>query len=303
MAATKSKTKAKKAKVDAPATATVAGTGNPGTPGKVSLAARRGKKAKPKAAKKKSSMTEVTVDEKLPGHAAAQSALKARKGELTRRIGVYEKLSKNKDKTLADEALRLIEETRDELKKVETDLGKTGLLSDEVLEAIGQRDNASARIGVLFDILDPILEAKRLELSRATGEYISSLRVNGAVTYIGTSRVNGLKTVNEDALRAVFGARYDQYFHTVTQMKLNMEALEADQEFAAKLLDAIIDVCEENGKVPEAFLDEEETLVAKKVNDKYQILRERVMNETVQEVWEQAQDEKLLAPWKATLKK
>jgi hypothetical protein len=156
------------------------------TGGGLSLAGKLGRKSKPKSAGSKGKgKPGIDVDEKLPGHAAAVAKLEARKEELERRIGVYQKISAS-DNEFAGEAQRLIDEAQEELKGVEALLCKSGLLTDEYLEALGQKKDAEKRMGNAFTVLDPILEDERIKMCRSKGEYVSAMRVNEALTYVGT---------------------------------------------------------------------------------------------------------------------
>jgi hypothetical protein len=265
--------------------------------GGLSMAGKLGRKAEPKApAAKKSSKPEVQVDETLPGHAAAVEKLEARKAELERRLGVYEKIAAS-DSEFAGEAQRLIDEADAEMKVVDEALGCSGLLTADYLKGLKMVADGKKKMEVAFSILDPILALLHIETCRKKGEYLSSLRVNGEVTYEAPARIKDLKPENEDALREIFGDSYDDFFAIVKKMELNMTALEADEEFGSGLFDAIIAYCQEHDKDPMDFVIESDVMTAKG-----DLLKQRATKPEVQEQFEQAEDEGLLAPFKAKLK-
>jgi hypothetical protein len=274
---TKAKPKDKaKGKAD---TAAVTGTGNPGAIAAVSkprgLADRAGKKQKaPPAPKSSGKAPEIVVDRKLPGHAARQIKLKAEAEAIQARVKVYGKMAKSKDKATADEGERLAEASKDDLKRIKAELEKSGLVVDEWHEARLAKTVAEERMNTSFEILAPILEQKRIDLSRSKMDELSSLDLKGGLQYIAGSMVTGLtgdalKTEEQldaraEELRVVFGDRYDEFMERKKQQSLNMKVLNADPDFADGLYDVIIAYCDDQGRDPTDIILEKDTLLGRK---------------------------------------
>jgi hypothetical protein len=313
MAGPKTAKKAKKKAGKKKDAAVTTGKGNPGKVGAMAkkpkgIAAMMGKKAKgPTAPSSTSDTPTVKSDKKLPGHEAKQEELAAQKAEIQRRIGVYESLVGNKDANVSAEAARLITEAKKELADIEAELGKSGLVTDEWREARGQMADAEKRMKIAFGLIKDELERRRLDMSRAQRGEISSLKVNG-LTYTAGSVVTGLSgksmdseekvDAREEALREVFGDRYDEFFLRKKAMSLNMELLDADPEFAEGLFAAIIEFCLENDRDPRDIVPEKDTLVGLRA-----LVTARVMDPEVEELFEAAVDEGLMGLKAAYLKK
>ena len=188
------------------------------------------------------------------------------------------------------------------------ELAKSGLVVDEWREARTAKADAEKRMSTAFKLIGPLLEAKRIELSRGKMEELSSLDVKGGIKYIAGSMITGLtgdamKTEEqldnrEAELRKVFGDRYDEFMLRKKQMSLNMDVLNEDPDFADGLFDAIIAYCDTQGKDATDVVLEKDTLTGRRA-----LVTARVMDPKGQELFDEAKSEGLLGLKAAHLRK
>lgn len=169
---------------------------------------------------------------------------------------------------------------------------------DVYLEALRAKKSASALMDDAFAELAPELEEARKSISRRTGEFQTSIDVNGRLTFVQQHKYHEIAPSRAEALVGIFGSGdFSKYFKAVTDIKLNMDQLEQNSELAEAIIEAIKEACEEHDA---SLADVLKTKVVLKPTE--ELSRARVMDADVGRKFEEARDAGLVSPAKATLK-
>jgi hypothetical protein len=177
---------------------------------------------------------------------------------------------------------------------------KTGdghLWVDVALEAIKRKAEAMSLLKDALKALRPELEKKRVECSRRTGQFSSSVRVNNRLTYKTQSKFKEIPVERADAIRGIFGDDlFQRFFAAVTKIELNMDVLEQNPGLAQKIIGAIQAICEDAGTDVGDVL---ESKVFLQPTEEYS--RARVMDAEVWKKHEDAEAAGLVLPYTPSL--
>jgi hypothetical protein len=165
----------------------------------------------------------------------------------------------------------------------------------DYVQALSDKKDAEAAMADSFAVIAPEVEAKRVELSRSTKTYQSSIRVNARLTYIGPSQFCKIKlpdAANQyDGLLGLFGARAPGYYGKGYSLKVKAEAIDAETVAALK------EACAKVGKAFGEVFDTEQV-----VSFASSLHTDRIMLPDVAALCKQAEEQGFLKPYKATLK-
>jgi hypothetical protein len=163
------------------------------------------------------------------------------------------------------------------------------------VQALSDKADAEAAMADAFAIVAPLAEEKRVELSRATKAYQSSVRVNARLTYLGSSQFCKVKLpeaqVQYDGLREVFGGRFETYFGTGYALKVKGEAI------SPELVGALKEACAKIGKNFAEVFDTEKVMTCAKT-----LHVDRILLPDVAALFAQAEEKGCIKPYKSTLK-
>jgi len=162
---------------------------------------------------------------------------------------------------------------------------------DKWLEAKKMAKDAEALQAQAEGVILPEAEEERVKASQGGGECQSSVKINGKITVSVQSRYTNISTDHEDTIRKVVGDKYDEFFKEKTEVSLKSSLLE-DEEAMGKILEAI---GEDNfGK----FFDVKQNIVPTKA-----FHEQRSTSKDVREMFEKLNDEGIVKPYKAAVKK
>lgn len=162
---------------------------------------------------------------------------------------------------------------------------------DKWIEASKMEKDAEALKAQAEAVILPEAEAERVKASMSDGEFHSSVKINGKITTSVQSRYSPVKSEDEDAIKGVVGAKFDEFFKSKTDVALKPALLE-DEAAMGKIVAAI---GEENfGK----FFDVKQTLV---VSNAFH--EQRSTSKDVKDMADKLIGEGLVKPYKAAVKK
>jgi hypothetical protein len=162
---------------------------------------------------------------------------------------------------------------------------------DKWLEASRMEKDAEALKAQAEAVILPEAESERVKASMNDGEFHSSVKINGKITTSVQSRYSPVDPANEDAIKGVVGAKFDEFFKTKTDVGLKPAILE-DEAAMGKIVAAI---GEENfGK----FFDVKQSLT---VSNAFH--EQRAVSKDVKDMADKLISEGLVKPYKAAVKK
>lgn len=162
---------------------------------------------------------------------------------------------------------------------------------DKWLEASKMEKDAKALKEQAEGVILPEAEDERVKASMGGGECQSSVKINDKITVSVQSRYTTISTENEEKIRNVVGDKYDEFFKEKTEVSLKASLLE-DEEAMGKIVAA---VGEENFA---KFFDVKQNIVPTKA-----FHEQRATSKTVQEMFNKLNDEGVVKPYKAAVKK
>lgn len=162
---------------------------------------------------------------------------------------------------------------------------------DKWLEAAKMEKDAKAMKSQAEGVILPEAEEERVKASQDAGEYNSSVKINGKITVSVQSRYTNIGTEHEETLREAAGDRYDEFFKEKTEVSLKPSLLE-DEEAMGKIIEA---VGEENFA---RFFDVKQAITPTKA-----FHEQRSTSKDVRELFERLNDEGIVKPYKAAVKK
>ena len=144
---------------------------------------------------------------------------------------------------------------------------------------------AQAEAAMLEDI-----EEERIKSCRTDGEFHSAIKVNGKVTVSVQSRYSAIETDSEEEIKEVVGEKYDEFFKETTSVALTPAALE-DETLLGKLMEAVGEDFDRYFKVNQAIVPTRA------------FHEQRATSKEVGELFDKLQDEGLVKPVKASVKR
>jgi hypothetical protein len=162
---------------------------------------------------------------------------------------------------------------------------------DKWIEASKMEKDAEALKAQAEAVILPEAETERVKASMSDGEFHSSVKINGKITTSVQSRYSPVDPTNEDAIKGVVGAKFEEFFKSKTDVALKPALLE-DEAAMGKIITAI---GEENfGR----FFDVKQTIV---VSNAFH--EQRATSKDVKDMAEKLISEGMVKPYKAAVKK
>jgi hypothetical protein len=158
-------------------------------------------------------------------------------------------------------------------------------LSGDKKEKEGKAEKAQAE-----SVMLPEAEEERVKACMDEGTHHSGVKLNDKVTISVQSRYTKISTDSEDEIREIVGDKYDEFFKEKSKVELTAAAL-ADEELLDKLAKAVGD------DFDRYFSVSEEIVPTKAFHE------QRATSTDVREMFEKLEDEGLVKPYKAAVKR
>lgn len=162
---------------------------------------------------------------------------------------------------------------------------------DKWAEASKMEKDAKALKAQAEGVILPEAEEERMKASAGDGKYHSSVKINGKVTVSVQSRYKTIGTEHEETIQEAAGDKYDEFFKEDTKVSLKPSLLD-DEDAMGKIIEA---VGEENF---ERFFDVKQAIVPTRA-----FHEQRSTSKEVQELFEKLNDEGIVTPYKAAVKR
>jgi len=153
-----------------------------------------------------------------------------------------------------------------------------------------EKDGKAMRVQAEGVIL-PEAEEERLRISVTDGKHHSSVRVNGKVTISTQNKYSPIGTEHEETIRKVVGDKFEEFFKEKTNVSLKPSLL-SDEEAMGKIVEA---VGEENFM---RFFEVKQSLTPTQA-----FHEQRSTSKEIYEMFESLNDQGIVNPYKAAVKK
>ena len=164
-------------------------------------------------------------------------------------------------------------------------------------DAKERKKDAEADIAIAEEVILPPAVKARREHIQNTGTYTTSVSVNGQIKMMHSKRYSDISVEHEDELREMFGDdKYDDYFVKHTQISFTEEAA-MDREILMAIIKAIGEE-----KFRKVFDVVQTIKLLGHDGDVPPLVRDRDANEEVSELHDQAVQEGLIKPYKASFR-
>jgi hypothetical protein len=106
------------------------------------------------------------------------------------------------------------------------------------IKAHDDKKDAEARIAECEALIIPKAEAARLSESMKCGKLVSSVKLNGKITFVTQQKYSDINTSNIDQLKNIFGEQYDQMFKSKVHVEFTDKATN-DETLIEKLINLV----------------------------------------------------------------
>ena len=106
---------------------------------------------------------------------------------------------------------------------------------DDWLKAHSDKKDAESKLAEAESIIIPEATTARLAESKRLGEHLSSVKVNGKISFVVQNRYSEIDILDKSKISAIFGDDFDKYFKIKTTVNFTEKATN-DQQFLTKMI-------------------------------------------------------------------